>query len=97
MFIHIGGDDIIESKDVIAMIDYQYISSSTINEEMVNNQQKANNVITLDEEETKSVIITNDHIYYSPLSVLTLKKRASMLSTISKLDDYSNDDMFEET
>ncbi|MFB1051702.1 extracellular matrix regulator RemB [Paraliobacillus sp. JSM ZJ581] len=97
MFIHIGGDDIIESKDVIAMIDYQYISSSTINEKMVKNQQKANNVSTLDGEETKSIVITNDHIYYSPLSVLTLKKRASMIATISKLDDYSNDDMFEET
>ncbi|CQR45794.1 hypothetical protein BN1058_00032 [Paraliobacillus sp. PM-2] len=97
MFIHIGGDDIIESKDVIAIIDYQYVASSSINEEMVNNQKKANNVLSFHGEETKSIIITKDHIYYSPLSVLTLKKRASMISTISKLDDYSNDETFEET
>lgn len=97
MFIHIGGDNVIQSKDVIAIIDQQFIASSTINDEMIENQRKADNVLDLHEEETKSIVITNDHIYYSPLSVLTLKKRASMIATISKLDDYSSDEAFEET
>lgn len=41
--------------------------------------------------DAKSVVITNDYLYLSTLSVGTLKKRASMISTISKLEDYSND------
>ena len=42
-------------------------------------------------ENVKSVVITNEHLYLSTLSVATLKKRASIMSTISKLDDYSED------
>ncbi|WP_117167981.1 extracellular matrix regulator RemB [Paraliobacillus sediminis] len=90
MFIHIGGDNVIRSEDVIAIIDQQFVASSTINAEMIDNQRQAKNVLDLQEETTKAIVITKDYIYYSPLSVLTLKKRASMISTISKLEDYTN-------
>jgi hypothetical protein len=36
-------------------------------------------------------MITKDFVYYSTLSVTTLKKRASMISTIDKLDDFSEE------
>lgn len=42
-------------------------------------------------EDTKSVVITNNQLYLSTLSVATLKRRASIMSTISRLDDYSNE------
>ncbi|GIO28208.1 hypothetical protein J43TS3_28190 [Ornithinibacillus bavariensis] len=42
-------------------------------------------------EDAKSVVITDNQLYVSTLSVATLKKRASMISTISKLEDYSSD------
>ncbi|SDK23257.1 extracellular matrix regulator RemB [Sediminibacillus albus] len=94
MFIHIGDDNVIRSEEVIAIIDHQLISSSTINEQMLFNQRKNKKVLDPSDEGTKSIVITRDYIYYSPLSVLTLKKRASMISTISKLEDYS--ESFEE-
>ncbi|GAB3054080.1 extracellular matrix regulator RemB [Virgibacillus ainsalahensis] len=90
MFIHIGNDNVIRSQDVIAIVDYQLISSSSIMEEMMTEQTKQKKVVgpTVD---AKSVMITRDFIYYSTLSVPTLKKRASMISTISKLDDFSDE------
>lgn len=90
MFIHIGNDNVIRSQDVIAIIDYNLITSSTIMEEMVKESKRKKEVIgpTVD---AKSVMITNEAIYYSTLSVSTLKKRASMISTISKLDDFSDE------
>ncbi|QTN01203.1 MULTISPECIES: extracellular matrix regulator RemB [Sediminibacillus] len=94
MFIHIGDDNVIRSEEVVAIIDHQIVASSTINEQMLFNQRKNKNVLDPSEEGTKSIVITTNHIYYSPLSVLTLKKRASMISTISKLEDYS--ESFEE-
>ena len=94
MFIHIGDDNVIHSEEVITIIDYNLISSSTINEQMLFNQFKDKKVIDPGQEAAKSVVITKEYIYYSPLSVLTLKKRASMISTISKLDDFS--ESFEE-
>ncbi|MCT2535516.1 DUF370 domain-containing protein [Aquibacillus koreensis] len=94
MFIHIGNDNVIRSDDVIAIIDNNLVSSSTINEQMLFNQKKDKKVVDPEQDIAKSVVITKEFIYYSPLSVLTLKKRASMISTISKLEDYS--EAFEE-
>ncbi|ASK61759.1 DUF370 domain-containing protein [Virgibacillus phasianinus] len=90
MFIHIGNDNVIQSKDVVSIIDRNIISSSSIMEEMIERATKAKLIVT-PKEEAKSVVITNDYIYFSSLSVATLKKRASMISTISKLDDYTDE------
>lgn len=90
MFIHIGNDNVIQSKDVVSIIDRNIISSSSIMEEMIQRASKAKKIIA-PTEETKSVVITKELIYFSSLSVGTLKKRASMISTISKLDDYSDE------
>ncbi|MDC3414905.1 DUF370 domain-containing protein [Aquibacillus sp. 3ASR75-11] len=94
MFIHIGGDHVIQSEEVVAIVEHDLISSSSIVAEMITNQRKNNNVLDPSEESPKSIVITNEYIYFSPLSVLTLKKRASMISTISKLEDYS--ELFDE-
>jgi len=90
MFIHIGNDNAIRSQDVIAILDYNLISSSTIMEELMEGSEKEGKIIG-PETDAKSVMITKDHIYYSSLSVTTLKKRASMISTIDKLDDFSEE------
>jgi extracellular matrix regulatory protein B len=88
LFIHIGNENVIRSKDIVSIIDYNIISSSTIMDEMMTANQ---DIIIGPVEDAKSVVITNDHLYLSTLSVATLKKRASMMSTISKLDDYSDE------
>lgn len=90
MFIHIGNDNVIQSKDVVSIIDRNVISSSSIMEEMMQRATKTESIVT-SEEESKSVVITKDLIYFSSLSVATLKKRASMIGTISKLDNYSDE------
>ncbi|MUK88127.1 DUF370 domain-containing protein [Ornithinibacillus sp. L9] len=88
MFIHIGNDNVIRSDDIITIIDQSVVSSSSIMEELMTNKEKD---IVGPSEDVKSVVITNNNIYLSTLSITTLKKRASMISTISKLDDYSEE------
>ncbi|MBT2217222.1 DUF370 domain-containing protein [Virgibacillus dakarensis] len=90
MFIHIGNDTVIQSKDVITIIDRNVITSSSVMEEMMHHAKKEEKVVG-DTADTKSVVVTSDYIYFSSLSVSTLKKRASMISTISKLDDYAEE------
>ncbi|TQS76357.1 DUF370 domain-containing protein [Ornithinibacillus gellani] len=88
MFIHIGNGNVIRTSTIISIIDRQIISSSiTMEEWIINNEKNLKGSKT----KAKSIVITEDFIYYSPLSVPTLKKRASMISTISKLADYSDD------
>ncbi|MGP4059669.1 extracellular matrix regulator RemB [Halobacillus litoralis] len=91
MFIHIGDDHVIQSKDVVAIIDHSLISSSSIIEEMIFNQRKDRRVIETEDHEAKAIVITNDVIYFSPLSVFTLKKRANMMTTLNKLEDFSEE------
>lgn len=91
MFIHIGDDHVIQSKDVVAIIDNSLVSSSTIIEEMLFNQRKNKQVVETEENHAKSIVITNDIIYFSPLSVFTLKKRANMRSTLNKLVNFSEE------
>jgi len=89
MFIHVGEEHVISSDEIIAIIDYSLVSSSTINDELLLALNEKESVIVTDETLTKSVVFTADSVYYSPLSVLTLRKRSSVLSTISRLDDYT--------
>jgi len=86
MFIHIGNGNVIQTNDIVSIIDQDIISSSVVMEEMVNNIK-----VIGPSEEAKSLVITDDVTYFSSLSVATLKKRASMISTISKLEDYTDD------
>ncbi|SHG81357.1 extracellular matrix regulator RemB [Ornithinibacillus halophilus] len=88
MFIHIGNGNVIRSKDIVSIIDQNVITSSTIMEEMLKENKQ---IIVGPTVDVKSVVITGKIIYYSTLSVSTLKKRASMISTISKLEDYSDE------
>ncbi|UOQ44735.1 DUF370 domain-containing protein [Halobacillus salinarum] len=91
MFIHIGDDHVIRSSDVVAIIDHSLVSSSSIIEEMIFNQRKNKQVVEAEENSAKAIVITNDFIYFSPLSVYTLKKRANMMSTLNKLEDFSEE------
>lgn len=66
------------------------VDSSPIIEEMITHHQKSGKLIG-SKKEAKSIVITPDEIYYSPLAIPTLKKRDSIISMISGLDDYSNE------
>ncbi len=86
MFVHIGNDNVIRSREIIIIIEQDVIISSSIMEEMIKNGKEAGTVKG-SEHNAKSVVITHDLIYYSTLSVATLKKRSKMVSMIHKLDD----------
>ncbi len=90
MFIHIGEDHVIHSKDVVSIIDRELLTSSSIIDEMIMNQRKNNKVVEAYYDSAKSIVITTDLIYFSTLSVNTLKKRAQLSSTLNKLEDFSD-------
>ena len=90
MFIDIGNGNVIRAVDIIAIIDYELISSSVILEEMIKGENEDQR-IKGPSIQIKSVMITRNHTYYSTLSVGTLKKRASMQATIDHLDDYTDE------
>jgi hypothetical protein len=83
MFIHIGGDTVVSTKEVISILDHQTVKSSKINKAFLHG--KRNTVVDHSEEETKSYVITQDAIYCSPISSLTLKRRAQFVDSLDQV------------
>jgi hypothetical protein len=82
MFIHLGGDVMVQSKDVIAIFDLKMKYSSDSTKEFLNVADEEGFVVTIDENESKSFVVTSKKVYYSPISSLTLKKRAGFVSEL---------------
>jgi hypothetical protein len=74
MYIHLGDNFVVPSKEVVMILDRHSSKGSSIVTEFLTKQ--ADKIIKLTNSEAKSVIVTMDKIYFSPLSSSTLKKRA---------------------
>lgn len=75
MFIHLGQEVMIQTEDIIAIIDQEPLLKSKKNVQFMEGHQEAGLIIDLGEQLTKSVVITGDTVYLSPFSTLTLKRR----------------------
>lgn len=75
MYIHVGEDINIRAKDIIAILDKGCVSSSNLIEEFL--EQHKEKLINLSKNPFKSVVITYDKVYLSPISSGTLKKRSN--------------------
>ncbi|WP_047153329.1 extracellular matrix regulator RemB [Aneurinibacillus tyrosinisolvens] len=81
MFIHLGGDTVVRSKDVIVILDYHMKQSSKITRQFLQEAEQTGRIILLGNEQSKSFVITKDKVYCSPISSLTLKRRANFLES----------------
>lgn len=76
MYIRIGRDDVIKSKDLIAILDQKSIHRSEITKEFINNTTDMLKHTEKKKEPFKTIILTTDKVYFSPLSSATLMKRS---------------------
>ncbi len=76
MFLHLGADIVVPLRDVIAITDFKS-GKSGINKEFLKKMQDDKKIVDISENSGKSFIITDEKIYLSAISSLTLKKRAS--------------------
>ena len=80
MFLHIGGDYTIHTKNIIAIMDLDTSTVSKISREFLDRVQRENEVINVsDEDLPKSYIVCEEKgkttVYISPISSSTLLKR----------------------
>ncbi|WP_139492512.1 extracellular matrix regulator RemB [Brevibacillus dissolubilis] len=94
MFIHIGGDTVVSMKDVITIVDHQSVKNSKVSRKFIEDERKVKQLVDTSMEETKSYIITKEVIFCSPISSLTLKKRAQFLNHFDQFPAVQTD--FEE-
>ncbi|OEF99632.1 hypothetical protein BHF71_08030 [Vulcanibacillus modesticaldus] len=76
MFIPIGGEVVVSTKDIVAIIDANEVNvkNNILFIEKVENDKQVEKITT---DDIKSFVITNDKVYYSPISISTLKRRAN--------------------
>lgn len=82
MFIHVGGDTVIRSKDIIAILDQHVKETSEITESFFNFYKETKQIKEISKDMTKSIVITTEQIYFSPISSVTLKRRALVVTGI---------------
>ncbi|KOP71579.1 extracellular matrix regulator RemB [Cytobacillus solani] len=73
MYIHVGEDILVRSKDIIAILDKESVNSSKYIEEFLECQNDS--VVNLSKGSFKSVVITSKKVYFSSLASGTLKRR----------------------
>jgi len=79
MFIHLGGEKIIRASELIGIFDLSIEKTSKITKQFTSHATKDKKVEIIGEEECKSLVVTLEKVYYSPISSTTLKKRANQL------------------
>lgn len=88
MFLHIGGDVVIPMKNVIAILDMDTTTLSKDTREFLKTAEEEGFISAISEDLPKTFIITErekkSKIYLSPISSVTLQKRAGYVGGISK-------------
>lgn len=72
----------VQSKEVIAIFDLKMKYSSDSTKEFLDVADEEGFVVIIDQNESKSFVVTTRKVYYSPISSLTLKKRAGFVSEL---------------
>lgn len=77
MYIHIGEEVLVRAKDIIAILDKESVhSSENIQEFLQHNEKHTEN---LSKNSFKSIVVTKEKVFLSPLASTTLKKRSQQL------------------
>ena len=77
MYLHLGGEKIIRSKELIGIFDLSVEKSSKLFKEFITYYKENNLITAISDEEPKSLVITENNLYYSPVSPATLRKRVN--------------------
>lgn len=80
MYLHLGQDTVVDSKNIIGIFDMDTSTVSKISREFLNKAQKEGKVINVTYELPKSYVVCNENgeikVYISQLSSSTLENRA---------------------
>lgn len=78
MYLHLGGDILIKKDKVVAIIDLEAAAESKINEKFLDNMKNNKTINYISEPgKEKTLIITTQEYFLSPISSITLFKRSS--------------------
>ncbi len=84
MFVHLGGDTLVNSKRIIAILNADSVLGANSSKDFLKTAQEEGFIDNSNQEGYKSIVITDKNIYLSPISTLTLKKRANFVDSLNE-------------
>lgn len=82
MFLHLGEDTVVNSKEIIGIFD---MDTSTVNKatrDFLSLAEKNKKVVYVNYDLPKSFVVTNDKVFVSPVATSTLLKRVKAFGNI---------------
>ena len=86
MFLHLGADVVVSLKRVIAILDLRSSATADATREFISLAHSEKKITDIAGGDAKSVVLTDAEVYLSPISSLTLMKRAAFLSSTVSTD-----------
>lgn len=87
MILHLGGDVVIPTKDIIAIFDLETAEMSEINKEFLEIAKDEGFIVNISDEMPKTFVLAQSDkktvMYMSPISSSTLLKRSKFIEDIS--------------
>lgn len=81
MFLHVGADVVVSLKRVVAIMDLRSSREAEATREFLTLAHSEKRVVDVALGIAKSLVVTDGPVYLSPISSLTLKKRADFLNS----------------
>jgi hypothetical protein len=78
-YLHLGNDVTVHSDDVIGIFDIERVTVKKDVNKFLQISQKSGKIYYVSLDLPKSFIVTDNHVYVSNVSVLTLKKRCGII------------------
>jgi hypothetical protein len=79
MYLHIGGNNVIPTQDILMIVNLETVEHSQITKEFMSLQKSEKKVIDISDGQPKSFVLTKEKSYLSPIASTTLKKRANFI------------------
>ncbi|PRO64336.1 extracellular matrix regulator RemB [Alkalicoccus urumqiensis] len=92
MFIHLGGDMVLKAERIVAILDHMSEKDSPENQAFMQANRDGKKTQKVTEDPPKSMVITEDTVYLSPISSYTLKRRAEERTFITGEADMEEEE-----
>jgi archaeosine-15-forming tRNA-guanine transglycosylase len=77
MFLHLGSDILVNKNKIICIFNLETTATKLATEKLLKNLKKTNHIKNISKSgKEKSLIITTDGYFFSPISSITLLKRS---------------------
>lgn len=75
MFLHVGTDVVVSLKNIVAILDARSSREAEATRQFLSLRKSGHRVLDISGGEPKSIVVTDEEVYLSPISSTTLKKR----------------------